>query len=185
MATVAEKLLTAREVALLPDPPDGASQELVREEVIIMQPPMGLHGVGCAATTSLVDGHVRPKKLERVFSNDIGFLTETDPDTVCGANIAFWSFARLPVVPVNEYIGVAPDLAVETLSPGNEAADIREKVFEYLHPGVRMIWVNHPARRSVTVYRSPDEGKLLHEKATLSGEEVLPGFPCQVANLFA
>jgi hypothetical protein len=42
-----------------------------------------------------------------------------------------------------------------------------------------------PEDRTVTVYRSLDEARLLHESATLSGEDVLPGFSCRVAELFA
>lgn len=185
MATVAEKLLTAWEFGQLPDPPDGSQQELVRGEVIHMPPPKGPHGLCCSTTVRLVGNFVNLKHLGHVLCNDIGFITETDPDTVRGVDVAFWSYARLPVIPLHEYIRVAPDLAVEVLSPGNVVADMREKVLEYLHCGVRLVWVIDPAKRSVTVYRSPDEDKVFPEKATLSGEDVLPGFSCLVAELFA
>ena len=85
MATVAEKLLTAQEFSQLPDPPDGSLMELVRGEVVIMPPPMGIHGLCCANTTRIVDNFARSHKTGRVFSNDTGFITETDPDTVRGA----------------------------------------------------------------------------------------------------
>lgn len=48
-----------------------------------------------------------------------------------------------------------------------------------------MVWIVDPEERCVTVYRQPDEGRELGESATLSGEEVLPGFSCKVAELFA
>jgi Uma2 family endonuclease len=48
-----------------------------------------------------------------------------------------------------------------------------------------MVWIIDPEDRTVTVYRTPDEGRVLQESATLSGDDVLPGFSCRVAELFA
>jgi hypothetical protein len=38
--------------------------------------------------------------------------------------------------------------------------------------------------RSVTVYRSRQQATLLEESDTLSGEDIVPGFSCRVADLF-
>jgi Uma2 family endonuclease len=62
---------------------------------------------------------------------------------------------------------------------------MREKVREYFTRGVRMVWLIDSDDRNVWVYRAPDEARVLHESATLSGEDVLPGFTCRVADLFA
>ena len=83
------------------------------------------------------------------------------------------------------YPDVAADLCVEVLSPGNSLRRIREKLREYFARGVRMVWIIDPEDRTITVYRSVDEGRLLHENATLDGEDVLPGFSCRVAEFFA
>jgi len=37
--------------------------------------------------------------------------------------------------------------------------------------------------RTLTIYRTPDEGRSLHESATVTGEDVLPGFACRVSDL--
>jgi len=37
----------------------------------------------------------------------------------------------------------------------------------------------------VTIYRALDDIQVLTEKDTLTGESVVPGFECQVAELFA
>lgn len=47
-----------------------------------------------------------------------------------------------------------------------------------------MIWVVDPEARTVTVYRQPGEGRLLWDDAILTGEDVLPGFQCRVAEFF-
>ena len=40
-----------------------------------------------------------------------------------------------------------------------------------------------PEDRTLAIYRKPDEGRLLHESATVSGDDVLPGFICRVSDL--
>jgi len=48
---------------------------------------------------------------------------------------------------------------------------------------VRIVWVIAPEDRTLTIYRTPDEGRLLHETATATGEDMLPGFTCRVSDL--
>jgi len=49
--------------------------------------------------------------------------------------------------------------------------------------GVRLVWVIAPEDRTLTIYRTHDEGRVLHEAATVTGEDVLPGFTCRVSDL--
>ncbi len=184
MATIAQKLITAEEFSQMPDPPDGSEQELVRGEVITMPPPGGLHGVCCCKTGYRLSSFVEANQRGTVATNDTGIITERDPDTVRGPDVAYWSFERLPEVPAG-YIETPPDLAVEVLSQWTKMRQLRIKIQEFFRRGVRMVWVIDPEGRTVTVYRTPDEGRVLHESATLSGEDVLPGFSCRVAELFA
>ena len=79
---------------------------------------------------------------------------------------------------------LAPDLAVEVLSPTDRAREVREKVADWLRAGTRLVWVIDPATHSVTVYRSLDDFQQLSEGDTLEGGEVLPGFGCGIKDLF-
>ncbi len=115
--------------------------------------------------------------------NDTGFITERDPDTVRGPDLAFWRRERLPEVPEG-YAEVAPDLVAEVVSPGDHYSRVQNKVRHYLTRGVRMVWVVDPEDRSVTVYRSWQQATILGENDTVSGEDVVPGFSCKVADLF-
>ena len=81
------------------------------------------------------------------------------------------------------YIEIAPDMLIEVLSPSNTGKKIREKLIEYFVKGVRLVWVIAPEDRTLTIYRKADEGRLLHDTATLTGEDVLPGFSCRVSDL--
>jgi Uma2 family endonuclease len=125
---------------------------------------------------------VEANKLGTVCCNDTGFITERDPDTVRGADVAFWTKEKLPELP-KVYIEVLPDLAVEVVSPDDHFSRIQKKVLHYLTKGVRLLWVVDPEDRSITVYRPDKPLRILGESDTLSGEEILPGFTCRVADL--
>jgi Uma2 family endonuclease len=178
-----KKLLTAEEFMRLPDPPDGSQQELVRGEIITMPPPMGPHGVCCLAIGMLLRQFVKQKKLGFVTSNDAGTILERRPDTVRGPDVAFYSFKRVPKLPKG-YFEVAPDLAVEVLSPDSSFSKLQRKVEQYLKAGSSLVWVFDPEVRTVTIYRPKQQPETLEENESLSGEKTLAGFSCRLAECF-
>jgi Uma2 family endonuclease len=180
---MAQKLMTAEEFARLPDPPDGSHQELVQGVVLTLPPPGAPHGLCCSKIDRRLGAFVEAHQLGLVFSNDTGFVIEHDPDTVRGADVAFWSRERLPELPKG-YIGVPPDLAVEVISPEDHFSRFNRKVAQYLAHGVRELWVVDPEDRSVTVYRPDKLLRIFGNSDTLSCEDILPGFSCRVADLF-
>lgn len=184
MASVTAKLLTAEEYRVLP-PADGTKTELVRGKVVKLSRPGFLHGLCQVRVYAVLDRHVHAKKLGRVVM-ETGVVTERDPDTVRGPHVSYWSAKRLPLdeTPVG-YPALAPDLAVEVLSPSNSLAKIRDKMREYFERGVHMVWIVDPEARTLTIYRSRDEGMVLHEAALVQVDDVLAEFRCQVADLFA
>jgi Uma2 family endonuclease len=177
-----KKLLTAEEFFLLPDPGDSSQQELVRGEVITMPPPGGLHGVTCSKADRKLGNFIDSGPGGTLVCNDTGFITERAPDSVRGPDISYWTKERLKEVPVG-YIEIAPDMVVEVLSPSNTSKKIRTKIKEYFARGVRLVWVIAPEDRTLMIYRVPDEGRVLHETGTVTGEDVLPGFSCRVSDL--
>jgi Uma2 family endonuclease len=184
-ATTEKRLLTVEEFAALPGPIDGSKQELVRGEVVTMPPPGFFHGIVQGTVYFLLRIYADRTKSGRV-TVESGVVTETGPASVRGPDVAFWSFARLPAedVPV-VYANVAADLVAEVVSPSNTRKHLAQKVREYFATGVRVVWVVDPDERTVTVYHKPGDGKVLWEDATLTGDDVLPGFSCSVAALFA
>jgi Uma2 family endonuclease len=182
MSTIARKLLTAEEFFLLPAPSDGSQQELVRGEIITMPPPGGLHGATCSRTDRKLGAFIDGGPGGVLVCNDTGFITERAPDSVRGPDLSYWTKERLQEIPVG-YIEIAPDMLVEVLSPSNTSKQIRAKLQEYFARGVRLAWVIAPEDRTLTIYRTLDEGRVLHENATVTGEDVLPGFTCRVSDL--
>jgi Uma2 family endonuclease len=62
---------------------------------------------------------------------------------------------------------------------------LQRKIRDYFEAGVRLLWIVDPSMQTVTVHRSPVELRVLTTADTLSGEDVLPGLSCPVAELFA
>jgi Uma2 family endonuclease len=53
-----------------------------------------------------------------------------------------------------------------------------------LKAGIPLVWVVDPEARDVTVHRQGKEPQVLESTQELTGEDVLPDFRCQVADLF-
>jgi len=130
--------------------------------------------------------YVREGGLGLVAAAATGFLIARDPDTVRAPDAAFVSKAQLERcgIPV-AYFPEAPELAVEVVSPDDTAEEVDSKIRSWLDAGTKLAWVVYPTGHTVTVYRSLEDIQVLTEKETLSGESVVPGFECQVADLFA
>jgi Uma2 family endonuclease len=110
----------------------------------------------------------------------------TMPEKVRRADASFIRAGRLPGEwPPKGHIKIAPDLAVEVVSPGDLAYEVDEKVEEYIGAGVALVWVVNPVYRTVRVYRGDGSGVILRADDELTGGDVLPGFRCKVSDLFA
>ena len=172
---------TASELFGMPD--DGFRYELVKGELRRMSPSGGEHGGVVYNLTGLLAPHT--KDIGQGFGAETGFKIASDPDTVRAPDLAFVSRERIPEdgVPKKFWKG-APDLAVEVVSPGDTYGEVEEKVEQWLAAGARAVWVLNPKPRSVTVYRSMTDVTRLLEGDELDGGEVVPGFRCQVSEIF-
>lgn len=160
--------------------------ELVKGEVVELSPGMPEHGRICTKVGFLLESFGRESGYGYVLSNDTAILTERSPDTARGADLCFFSRARLPEAELQPRIAaVAPDVVVEVYSPSNRPAEMRAKVNEYLNVGVRMVWVVYPARRSVAIYRADEPiPSVFAGSDVLENLPELPGFRCQVSEFF-
>jgi Uma2 family endonuclease len=85
-----------------------------------------------------------------------------------------WS--NLPLVKRKRFAPICPDFVVEIRSPSDQLEDLREKMSLYLDQGVRLGWLLDPGTGLAEIYRPGRPVETLDRPATLSGEEVLPGF---------
>ena len=128
---------------------------------------------------------MRQHDLGRVATNDSWIKTGSNPDTVRGADVCFFSYERLPRGAIPDgLLPVAPDLVVEVRSPTDRWNNIFIKVGEYLGAGVRVVVVLDPASASASVYRLEELQQIFHNSDPLTLPDVLPGFSVVVSRLF-
>ena len=181
--TTKTRLMTADELLWMPD--DGNRYELIRGELKKMAPASGFHGKQSGNVHGSLWDHTRSNGLGVVYAAETGFLLEADPDLVLAPDVAFIRRERQRLGDTARYIPVAPDLAVEVISPSDRLAQVHEKALEWLAHGVRMVIVVNPRNRAVQVYRSPTDIVTLTEADTLDGGNVVPGWRMAVADIFA
>ena len=174
---------TAGELLGLPD--DGKRHELVEGELKEMAPAGARHGKAAAKLTILLGQHVEAQQLGVVLAAETGFLISRNPDTVRAPDVSFVAQERVPPDgPPEGYWELAPDLAIEVVSPNDTAAGVQSKVQMWLESGVRLVWVVYPDTRSVAAYESLKEISVSTTEDALSGGNVVPGFECKVAEIF-
>jgi Uma2 family endonuclease len=165
--------------------PNNVRRELVRGEVREMAPAGSNYGAVTNRFAYLLSRHVYDNGPGEVFAAETGYRLSENPDTVRGADVSFIAKARIPKdgMPLGFWPG-APDLAVETVSPGDTHEEVEEKIEDYLAAGARMVIVLTPRRKTVTVHR-PDANPVLREGDVLDGADVVPGFRCNIVDIFA
>jgi Uma2 family endonuclease len=185
MATTSATLMTAAEFARLPDD-NSVRQELVKGKVVTMPAPGFGHGGTAFQLARLLGNAADQLGLGGKVVVEAGFIVSSGPDTVRGPDVAYVSEDRLPPPERRAaFFRGAPDLAVEVISPGDTAAEVLEKVREYLTAGGRRVWVVEARTRTVTVYRPDGSAQVLQEGDVLTGEDVLPGVSIPVRDIFA
>jgi Uma2 family endonuclease len=71
---------------------------------------------------------------------------------------------------------IAPDFIIELRSATDSLEILRGKMQEYLDSGVKLGWLINPQQQQVEIYRQEREREIQNLPASLSGENVLPGF---------
>jgi len=183
MATVTEALLTAEQFAALPDP--GHPEELVRGRIIPMPMPKPRHGYVCNNAGLILGTFVDEHQLGWVLNNDTGVITERGPDTVRGADVAFYSYSRIPRGELpDHYPEVAPELVVEVRSPSDRWPQLLAKVAEYLEASVMFVVVLDEQRRVAHVFGADGTNRMLGPEDELTIPELFDEFRVVVGRFF-
>jgi Uma2 family endonuclease len=184
MATILDPgLLTAEEYRQLPD--KGRLTELVRGRIVEMNRAFTSHGYYLNRIGFLLTQFVEQHGLGRVVAGDAGVVTQRDPDTVRGPDVAFYSYQRVPRGPLpSGYWSAPPELVVEIRSEDDRWKDVLQKVAEYLSADVLSVVVVDPVPRRVHIYSADHETIVLNATELLTLPNVLPGFEAAVSRLF-
>jgi Uma2 family endonuclease len=142
----------------------------------------GKHGRTIMRLGARLQMHVEARNLGDIYSPDTTFQigqNERLPD------LAFVSAERVPEdgVPDGKW-EIAPDLAVEVISPNDSWDKVNSKVAAYFAAGVHEVWLVSLGQRTISIYSSPTQVRILKEDDELTSEELLPGFRCRASEIF-
>jgi Uma2 family endonuclease len=159
--------------------------ELVRGEVIELTAGDFRHSRITLRASFLLENWARKSGLGRVVTGDAGLVTERNPDTVRGADVAYFSYQRLPVnrEPTG-FSEVPAELLVEVVGKGQGWDAMVEKTGEYLAMGVDRAWVLDPEAQTLHVFGGNARPTELSGDELVRDDAILPGFSCRVSDFF-
>lgn len=182
-AAVAEesRLYTPEDLLSLPD---SKSYELVDGR--LMERHMGAESSSVGGRLFLRIGMFNEEhRRGTVFPADNGYQCFAHSrKLVRRPDVSFVKEERLPGdrLPTG-WIRIAPDLAVEVISPKDRAEELQAKLEDYRKARVPLVWVIYPQARVAMVYRPDGPPTELSEHDELTGEDVLPGFRCPLREI--
>ncbi|MBN3944588.1 Uma2 family endonuclease [Nostoc sp. NMS9] len=116
-------------------------------------------------------------KLGKGFDSSTGFTlpngAERSPDA-SWVKIERWN--ALSPEQQEKFAPICPDFVVELRSRTDSLKELQEKMQEYIENGTQLGWLIDRKNKRVEIYRSGKDVEILDNPASLSGENVLPGF---------
>lgn len=187
--TPTAELMTAEQLLAYHAP--NQRVELVRGRLMVCEPPGWQHGEVTVRVAMAIGNHLVEEQHRngwasargRLAAGDPGFTLSRAPDTVRAPDVAYVSRERHSAPLPWGFPELAPDLAVEVRSPTDRAGNMQATVADWLEAGCLLVWVIDPERETVTVYRADGTVSVFGSHDTLTGEDVLPGFACEVRAL--
>ncbi len=183
---------------LLPPAPTMTTAEFARWPArklheLVDGRPVERFGGPAVATLSATVLHVLMDGAQKVrgavvFPSSLGYdCYRHRPNTIRRPSATVVTRQRLAVVRGDpELMPLPADLAVEVPSPGRgSGGPVLPRVQDHLAAGFPIVWVVRLNDRSVTIHRPDGSFDTLVPGQTLTAPHVLPGFRCDVADLFA
>lgn len=181
MATVHAKTHTPADLLKMPD---ASGIELVNGE-LVEKPVSALSALVEVKISSRLEIFCQTQRTAVVLSSTNGIRCfPDDPNKVRKPDVSVFKTDRFTREHLEEgFVSIAPDLAVEVISSHDEFTEITEKIEEYLAAGVPLVWIIDPENEIAYVHRKDGSVAKLHKHDELSGETILPGFTCKIADL--
>lgn len=184
-------------IHLVPSPGNATEEDLLDQldhhdracelvDGVLVEKTMGaIESILAMAIGGYLRAFVRKLKLGIVLGPDGPLRILFDQVRI--PDVSFVSRKKFPggKLPKDPIFNVAPDLAVEVLSPGNSKKEMDRKLNDYFTAGVELVWYIDPVTRTATVYTSLEQCETLDESQALTGGKVLPGFELPLKDLFA
>jgi Uma2 family endonuclease len=179
--TIRKRLFTVNEFEALINLPENADLrfELIDGEII---------EVPSNPYSSAISALIIAAIIAFIKGKDLGYVTgEQGGYIVAGArlapDVAYISKKRQKALVREGYNPIAPDLAVEVVSPSDDPEVLEAKLKKYAEANV-VVWVVYPERQVVDVHTPGQRIASLGISDMLSGGDVLPGFTLPVREIF-
>lgn len=165
-----ERAYTAAEFCQLAETfADDRRYELVNghivEENLEIEPPRRVNAWVAGTSVYYMRAYAEESKNGNVYGADGGYTL--DESNVRIPDASFVSKERLAGIgDVTEIL--APDLAVEVISPNETPRKVHEKTELYLNSGSKLVWNAYPDEQIVEVWRTGTGGTLQMRKLTVA-----------------
>lgn len=164
--------------------------EIINGEIVEMAAAGAIHQIIGSNIFVVLHPVVTEKGLGAVFYDGMTFLMFSPAGRLKDSFIPDISFIRNENIPAKwdphkPHPGV-PDLAIEIVSPGDDADTVQTKRRTYLEKGTEQVWVVYPQTREVHQFRrdGKPEIRIYKEGETLDCEALFPGLALTTEMIF-
>lgn len=167
---------------------EGKRYEIL--ESILVERPMTnkIHGRIAARFVQIVLNYLDEHPLGEVYGGEVTYVLEGTRKKIISAVLPDASFIRaerLGETDDFDFVYIAPDIAVEIISPSERPGEVAKKVRTYLKFGVQQVWTIYPERQIVTVYHADGEIFDYGIEDTLACGVLLPDLQFETARLLS
>ena len=154
-------------------------------EIIIMPPAGGETGHRNIEISFQVQAWSRQNNLGIAFDSSTGFKLPNGAERAPDASwIKCDRWNSLNSEQKRKFPPLCPDFVIELRSETDSIKTLQLKMLEYMDNGAKLGWLIDPKTQKVEIYRLEKQVEILQNHATLSGEDVLPGFVLNLSPIF-
>lgn len=168
-----------------------ARVEVIEGELAEMSPVGILHHLIARNIQRVLDAYVTKHGIGEIFFDGLLYLMHSEAGGLRDSFVPDVSFIRKANLITGwditrPYPG-APDLAVEVISPGDDAGKVQAKLRAYLDKGTDEVWIVYPNTREVYQYRrdASPEIRIYRGSDALDTEALFPGLALTLDAIFA
>lgn len=154
--------------------------EIINWEVVAMTAAGMTHQILAMNILRILDKYVNEKDIGLILPDGMTYLMNSLSKGLKDSFVPDVSFVQHENIPEGfdpdkPHPG-APDLAVEIISPGDDADMVQTKVRTYLEQGTKQVWIVYPKSKEVHQYTSKktDQSRIYRGSTKIDAEAIFP-----------
>jgi Uma2 family endonuclease len=168
---------------------EDASFEIINGKVVDMPPAGGLHQIIAGNIVRILSTYAYKAGNGMILPDQMTYLMHSDSAGLKDSFVPDISFLSRYNIPSDWNIekphpGV-PDLAIEIISPGDDAQLVSRKTRTYLEKGSKQVWLVYPRLKEVHQYRAsqPDTVRI-YRSGVIDTDDLFPDLKLPVNEIF-